>query len=163
MQLIHNFRAVSSVYQHFGFSFAVRATIMKTEKSYASIGKDGAVKCVAVGIPRPKFSWTWGDPGVYEQKLSAEEGPAGRFQVKTDHYFGNSTSYLMIKNVQTDDLRNYECTLKNGDMDQKRTIPLVGYCKYFFDNLETVFCKKYLFCKAFAANLQSASANRETN
>ena len=111
------------------FSYAVRTTIMKTEKSFARVGKDGAVKCVAVGIPRPKFSWTWGGPGVYEQKLSAENGTAGRFQVKTDHYFGNSTSYLMIKNIQANDFRNYQCKV-NGDIIETRTIPLVGYCKY---------------------------------
>jgi hypothetical protein len=100
---------------------------MTTEKSYATIKNDGVVKCVAVGIPRPKFSWNWYE-GDVSQTLSSEEGLVGRFKVKTEHYFENSTGYLMIKDVRIDDFRNYECRLKGGD---RQIIHLVGYCKYF--------------------------------
>jgi hypothetical protein len=110
------------------FSYAVRARIMTTEKSYATIKSDGVVKCVAVGIPRPKFSWKWYEDIVYEHKLSSEDGQFGKFKVKTVHYFENSTSYLMIKNVRSADFREYECRLKDGDTEKIR---LVGYCKYF--------------------------------
>ncbi|CAB3984345.1 fibroblast growth factor receptor 4-like isoform X1 [Paramuricea clavata] len=111
----------------FSVNMTVRARIMTMEKSYATIKSDGAVKCVAVGIPRPKFSWKWYEDGVYdEHKLSSEDGQFGRFKVKTEHYFENSTSYLMIKNVRSVDFREYECRLKDGDTQKIR---LVGYSK----------------------------------
>ena len=112
----------------------MRAAILTTEKSYAKVGKVAKVKCVAVGMPRPKFSWKWRDHGKYEQKLSADEGQVGRFLVENHNYFGNSTSYLVIKDVRPDDLREYECRLKDGVILDKKTIPLVGYCKYFLQS-----------------------------
>lgn len=109
------------------------AKILTTEKSYASVGKDGAVKCVAVGIPRPRFSWKWYVEGSEDaQILTKEVGLVGRHKVITEHHFANSTSYLMIKNVRRMDMRQYKCQLMKGDdvVDHK-DISLVGYCKYF--------------------------------
>ena len=103
-------------------------------------GRSG--KMCFLGIPRPKFSWNWYE-GAYEQKLSGAEGLVGRFQVKTEHYFENSTSYLMIKNVRKVDLRDYECRIKNGDIIDKQKIPLVGYCKYFQTLQACFFIKTY--------------------
>ncbi|XP_028403698.1 fibroblast growth factor receptor 2-like isoform X2 [Dendronephthya gigantea] len=108
----------------FSVNMTVRAKIITPprKKSYATVGKDGLVKCVAVGIPRPRFTWKWYE-GAYDHELTSKEGLVGRFQVKDEHNFENSTSYLIIKQVQASDLRKYLCEISSGAQE----INLVGY------------------------------------
>ena len=114
-------------------SFTVKPRIIGTTISYAKKGQEGMVKCVAVGIPRPIFSWGWLENG-YEETLSTRDGVMGRFKVKTVHYFENSTSYLIIDNVRLVDFRHYECFLKDSadNTITKKTKPLKEYCKYYY-------------------------------
>lgn len=101
------------------------------QRSYASIGKKGVIKCVAVGFPPPKFSWKWYDKG-YPQKLTKHEGQVGRFKVMTVNFFENSTSNLIIKNVEEVDLRTYECEVKRDGVTISEKLRLYGYSKYLF-------------------------------
>ena len=112
---------------YISFSFSVPAKILVIDKSYAMIGKDGLVKCVAIGIPRPSFQWKWYE-GPHKRTLSSNDGVMGRFQVQDEHYFENSTSYLFIKNVQRVDLRYYVCSAQNSHVDYL-SIELIAFSK----------------------------------
>ena len=115
----------------FHYFYAVRPRILSTiQRFYASIGKEGVVKCAAVGLPPPKFSWKWYEGG-YQQILSNQDGLVGKFKVKTVHSFDNSTSYLIIKNVEDVDLRTYECEVKRGDITKSTKMRLYGYGKVY--------------------------------